>query len=88
MTKTGQEHLASLRDGRSIFIDGARVKDVTTHRAFRNVARSVGGLFDFANDASRRELMTFETETGDPSPNQARSAVPPAATNVPSVNES
>lgn len=64
MTKTGQEHLASLRDGRSIFIDGARVEDVTTHRAFRNVARSVGGLFDFANDASRRELMTFETETG------------------------
>lgn len=64
MTKTGQEHLASLRDGRSIFIDGARVEDVTTHRAFRNVARSVGGLFDFANDASRRELMTFETEAG------------------------
>ncbi len=64
MTKTGQEHLASLRDGRTIFIDGARVEDVTTHRAFRNVARSVGGLFDFANDASRRELMTFETETG------------------------
>lgn len=64
MTKTGQEHLASLRDGRSIFIDGARVEDVTTHRAFRNVARSVGGLFDFANDASRRELMTFETEVG------------------------
>ena len=64
MTKTGQEHLASLRDGRSIYIDGARVEDVTTHRAFRNVARSVGGLFDFANDPSRRELMTFETETG------------------------
>uniref|UniRef100_A0A9E7ZQC8 4-hydroxyphenylacetate 3-monooxygenase n=1 Tax=Bosea sp. NBC_00436 TaxID=2969620 RepID=A0A9E7ZQC8_9HYPH len=64
MTKTGQDHLASLRDGRTIFIDGARVEDVTTHRAFRNVACSVGGLFDFANDPSRRELMTFETETG------------------------
>lgn len=65
MTKSGQEHLASIRDGRSIFIDGARVEDVTTHRAFRNVAQSVGGLFDFANDPSRRELMTFETETGE-----------------------
>lgn len=64
MSKTGQEHLASLRDGRSIFIDGARVEDVTSHRAFRNVAQSVAGLFDFANDRSQRELMTFETETG------------------------
>lgn len=65
MIKTGQEHLASLRDGRSIYIDGARVEDVTSHRAFRNVAQSVGGLFDFANDPSRRELMTFETEAGE-----------------------
>lgn len=64
MSKTGQEHLASLRDGRSIYIDGKLVDDVTTHHAFRNVAQSVGKLFDFANDPSRRELMTFETETG------------------------
>jgi len=64
MTKSGPEHLASIRDGRSIYIDGGRVEDVTTHRAFRNVAQSVGGLFDFANDPARRDLMTFETETG------------------------
>lgn len=64
MSKTGQEHLASLRDGRSIYIDGKLVDDVTTHHAFRNVAQSVGKLFDFANDPSRRDLMTFETETG------------------------
>ncbi|WP_100961792.1 4-hydroxyphenylacetate 3-hydroxylase N-terminal domain-containing protein [Bosea sp. FBZP-16] len=64
MTKTGQQHLASLRDDRSIYIDGAKVEDVTSHRAFRNVAQSVAGLFDFAGDASRRDLMTFETETG------------------------
>ena len=47
-TKTGQQHLASLRDGREIFINGARVEDVTTHHAFRNVARSVEKMFDFA----------------------------------------
>ncbi|MCP4560003.1 MAG: 4-hydroxyphenylacetate 3-monooxygenase [Bosea sp.] len=64
MTKTGQQHLASIRDDRSIYIDGAKVKDVTSHRAFRNVAQSVASLFDFAGDASRRDLMTFETETG------------------------
>ncbi|MEZ2410723.1 4-hydroxyphenylacetate 3-hydroxylase family protein [Bosea sp. RCC_152_1] len=65
MTRSGQEHLASLRDGRSIYIDGKRLEDVTSDRAFRNVAQSVAGLFDFAGDPSRRELMTFETEAGN-----------------------
>ncbi len=65
MTKSGKEHLASIRDGRTIFVDGARVGDVTAHGAYRNVAHSVAGLFDFANDPANRALMTFETETGD-----------------------
>ena len=33
---TGAEYLESLRDGREIWIYGERVKDVTTHPAFRN----------------------------------------------------
>lgn len=65
MIKSGQEHLARLRDGRIIYIDGAQVQDVTTHQAFRNVARSVSGLFDFARDPANQELITFETETGE-----------------------
>lgn len=64
MTKSGQDHISSLRDDRSIYIDGARVEDVTTHRAFRNVVKSVGELFDFANDPANRDLMTYETEGG------------------------
>ena len=64
MTKTGAEHLASLRDGRTIYLDGKAVDDVTTHRAFRNVAQSVGKLFDFAGAPANRDLMTFATETG------------------------
>ncbi len=64
MTKSGQEHLASLRDGRSIYINGAVCHDSTTHRAFRNICSSAARLYDFANDPSRRELMTYETETG------------------------
>jgi 4-hydroxyphenylacetate 3-monooxygenase len=64
MPKSGREHLASLRDGRSIYIDGARVEDPTNCRAFRNVASSVEKLYDFANNPSNRDLMTYETETG------------------------
>ncbi|MBV9001142.1 MAG: hypothetical protein JO304_18935 [Solirubrobacterales bacterium] len=35
---TGEEYLESLRDGREIWIDGERVRDVTEHPAFRNAA--------------------------------------------------
>jgi 4-hydroxyphenylacetate 3-monooxygenase len=37
---TGQDYLDSLRDGREVWIYGERVKDVTTHPAFRNPARA------------------------------------------------
>src|SRR5438874_8373095 len=57
--KTGDDHLASLRDGRSVFIDGARVDDVTSHRAFRNAVGSAARLYDFQADPAQRELMTF-----------------------------
>ncbi|MCK9553724.1 4-hydroxyphenylacetate 3-hydroxylase N-terminal domain-containing protein, partial [Aquamicrobium sp.] len=36
---TGSEFLESIRDGREIYIYGERVRDVTTHPAFRNSAR-------------------------------------------------
>ena len=42
---TGAEYLESLRDGREIWIYGERVKDVTTHPAFRNTARMIARLF-------------------------------------------
>ena len=39
--QTSADYLASLRDGREVYIYGERVKDVTTHQAFRNTARMV-----------------------------------------------
>jgi len=36
---TGEEFLDSLRGGREVWIYGERVRDVTTHPAFRNPAR-------------------------------------------------
>jgi 4-hydroxyphenylacetate 3-monooxygenase len=64
MTKTGQQHLDSLDDGRALFIDGKRVDNVTTHPAFRNVSASVARMFDFANAEANRDLMTYETPEG------------------------
>jgi 4-hydroxyphenylacetate 3-monooxygenase len=64
MIKNGERHIASLRDGREIYLDGERVDDVTVHPAFRGVVASIGRMFDFQSAPENRELMTFETETG------------------------
>ena len=47
---TGAQYLESLRDGREVYVYGERVKDVTTHPAFRNSARSIARLYDALHD--------------------------------------
>jgi 4-hydroxyphenylacetate 3-monooxygenase len=58
--KTGDEHLKSLRDGRTVYIDGTLVPDVTAHPAFRNATRSAAALYDFQARLENLELMTFK----------------------------
>lgn len=57
--KTGTEHLSSLKDGRTVYIDGALVPDVTVHPAFRNSVASAASLYDFQAAPENVELMTF-----------------------------
>ena len=66
---TGAEYLESLRDGREVYVYGERVKDVTTHPAFRNAARSIARLYDALHDARTREPLVSPTDT-------ARAALP------------
>ncbi len=61
---TGAEYLASLRDGREVYIYGERVDDVTTHPAFRNAARSIARLYDALHDPKSKDLLTSPTDTG------------------------
>src|SRR5436305_7500753 len=65
--RTGSDYLRSLNDGRLVFVDGERVKDVTKHVAFREAARSVARLYDIAAAPELRERMTFPSpKTGEP----------------------
>src|ERR1700674_1106080 len=57
--KTGAEHVKSLRDGRTVYIDGELVADVTEHPAFRNAVRSAASLYDVQARPENGELMTF-----------------------------
>ncbi len=60
----GAEYIASLRDGRCVYIDGERVADVTLHPAFRNSVRSIARLYDALHDPARKDILTCPTDTG------------------------
>lgn len=62
--KTGAEHIASLRDGRTVYLDGAVVGDVTASGAYRRAVESVGRLYDFTADPANSELMTHDPGDG------------------------
>jgi len=63
--RNGRDHIESLRDGRDVSINGARVADVTEHKAFRNAVRSAGRLYDFQAEPGHIEAMTFASpQTG------------------------
>ncbi len=62
--KTGAQHIASLRDGRSVYLDGALVADVTTHPAFRGAVQSAGMLYDYQARPENVERMTFDCGGG------------------------
>jgi 4-hydroxyphenylacetate 3-monooxygenase len=57
--KTGAEHISSLQDGRTVYIDGELVADVTEHKAFRNAVRSAAALYDYQARPENIEAMTF-----------------------------
>jgi 4-hydroxyphenylacetate 3-monooxygenase len=61
---TGDEYLDSLKDGREVYIFGERVKDVTTHPAFRNSARMTARLYDALQNPAKNSQLAVPTDTG------------------------
>jgi 4-hydroxyphenylacetate 3-monooxygenase len=68
---TGDEYIESLRDGREVYIYGERVKDVTTHPAFRNTARMFKRMFDALHDPKHKDKLLVPTDTGSGGMTQA-----------------
>ena len=66
MTRSGDDYLRGLRDGRTVFLNGERVADVANHPAFAAGIHTVARLYDSAHDPASRELMTY------PSPRDGR----------------
>jgi 4-hydroxyphenylacetate 3-monooxygenase len=57
--RTGENYLASLRDGRRVYVGGELVTDVTKHPAFRNTARSFARIYDRKRESENLGVMSF-----------------------------
>jgi 4-hydroxyphenylacetate 3-monooxygenase len=64
--RRGADFIASLAGTpRSVFVDGERVSDPSKHPAFREAAKQIAGLYDFAFAPENLDTMTYvEPETG------------------------
>src|SRR5205807_7632196 len=59
MIRTGEEYRVGLRDGREVWIDGDRVKDVTIHPAFKPVIDCKARMYDMAHEADWAGTMSY-----------------------------
>jgi 4-hydroxyphenylacetate 3-monooxygenase len=67
----GSTHGTTVLDGlrenpREVYIEGELVRDVTQHRAFRNVLESLAHLYDMQHDPETRDDLTYiSPDTGE-----------------------
>jgi 4-hydroxyphenylacetate 3-monooxygenase len=74
MLRTGEQYRDSIRDGREVWIDGERVRDVTRHPAFKPIVDVRARLYDMAHEPQYRARMTYESAPGEAS---SRATKPP-----------
>lgn len=66
MLMTGDEYRESIRDGREVWISGERVKDVTSHPAFKPVVDIRARVYDMAHEAKFRDIMSYRDGDNEP----------------------
>ena len=66
MIRTGQDYRSSLKDGRQVWINGERVKDVAAHPAFKPIVDIRARIYDMAHEKATAAAMTYADEaTGE-----------------------
>ena len=78
--KTGAEHIKSLKDGRTVYIDGKLVADVTEHPAFRNSVKSAGAALRLPGATGKHRADDVPATTartgGSTAPGRCRATTP------------
>jgi 4-hydroxyphenylacetate 3-monooxygenase len=62
MIRTGEQFRDSLRDGREVWMNGERIKDVTRHPAFKPLVDIRARIYDMQHEAATRDIMTYEED--------------------------
>ena len=60
MIRTGEQYRDSLRDGREVWMNGERIKDVTRHPAFKPLVDIRARIYDMQHEEKTKEIMTYE----------------------------
>jgi 4-hydroxyphenylacetate 3-monooxygenase len=65
--RTGQQYVDGLREQeREIWLNGERVRDVTTHPGLQGGVRAIARLYDMQHDAKLKKVMTYKSpSSGD-----------------------
>ncbi len=62
--RTGREYRESLRDDRTIYVDGERISDVTEYPPFQGIVETIAELYDVQHE--RPDELTYRSpKTGD-----------------------
>jgi 4-hydroxyphenylacetate 3-monooxygenase len=64
MIRSGNEYREGLRDGRQVWVDGERVRDVTTHPALKPIIDVKVRMYDMALEREHQDTLTY-VEAGD-----------------------
>ena len=66
MIRTGEEYIASICDGREVWVNGERVEDVPSHPMFQPVVDIRARIYDMAHDPATQDVMTTQDpDTGE-----------------------
>ncbi len=60
MIRTGEQYLDSIRDGREVYINGERVKDVTTHPMFKPLIDIRARIYDMQHETATRPILSYQ----------------------------
>ncbi|MCH9018559.1 MAG: 4-hydroxyphenylacetate 3-monooxygenase, oxygenase component, partial [Chloroflexi bacterium] len=62
--RTGAEYIKALRDRPpEVYLNGKKVKDITTHPGLRNGVQTMAKLLDMQHDVKLRDEMTYDSPT-------------------------
>ncbi len=65
--RTGRQFLASIQDGRAVYMDGERIRDVTSDSRLAGAARTLAELYDLQSDRALAPALTYASPTtGEP----------------------